>query len=298
MSYQDPFKYGICQNSYITETGKACPKCLDKEVQKIRRTKDFVCSECGGKLKEIPRPKTPWEKYRAAIIGVLILLLGGSGAAFVLLDNQEKAKATIALDKKELVMKLGEKVQLNVTAQVTEKNGALVFKKKTDCVKVSDQGLVEAIKEGNDAILVTYEKRPNIFAICKVQVLPKEEVDTTKIGEKKDTTADKSKVELAEGQEVNTAKKNKTNTTSINPTLKGRSHGKIKLGWGTYSGELVNGKPNGYGTVNIHQHRLLDRTKEIYAEPGDQLECEFRDGVLAGGYGYLIHNGNKIRVRL
>ena len=52
------FRYGICQNSHMEETGKPCPLCQSKQIQKVIATKDLVCSECKEKLKEIPRPNT------------------------------------------------------------------------------------------------------------------------------------------------------------------------------------------------------------------------------------------------
>ena len=71
------FRYGICQNSHVEETGKPCPLCQSKEIQRVIATKDFICSECKEKLKEIPRPPTFWKKYGKVIIGAAIILLLG-----------------------------------------------------------------------------------------------------------------------------------------------------------------------------------------------------------------------------
>lgn len=76
--------------------------------------------------------------------------------------------------------------------------------------------------------------------------------------------------------------------------LNGR--GTIDLGYGTYTGELKNGKPHGYGTITYKQVHKIVASKDFVAQPGDTFEGEFRDGRISG-LGYWKHDGNETAVK-
>ena len=164
------FRYGICQNSHMEETGKPCPLCQSKETQRIIATKEFICSECKGKLKEIPRPPTFWEKYGKLIIAAVVILLIGGGFGIHSLLSGSKGPKAIKLAQKELVMKVGETQVIVPTAEPEGVKATFIFKKKGKNIEVTSGGEVTALKKGEATILVKCEENPDIRALCKIKV--------------------------------------------------------------------------------------------------------------------------------
>lgn len=72
--------------------------------------------------------------------------------------------------------------------------------------------------------------------------------------------------------------------------------GTVDLGYGTYTGELKNGKPHGYGTITYRQSHKIVPSKDFVAQPGDTFEGEFRNGRISG-LGYWKHDGNQTVVK-
>lgn len=72
--------------------------------------------------------------------------------------------------------------------------------------------------------------------------------------------------------------------------------GTVDLGYGTYTGDLKNGKPHGYGTITYKQAHKIVASKDFVAQPGDKFEGEFRDGRISG-LGYWKHDGNETAVK-
>ncbi|MBE6248430.1 MAG: hypothetical protein E7106_04155 [Prevotella sp.] len=170
------FRYGICQNSHMEETGKPCPLCQSKQIQKVIATKDLVCSECKEKLKEIPRPKTFWEKYGTpVIIAAVVLLIGGGFCIYSLLSGS-KGPQKINLVQKELTMKVGETQVITPTVEPEGEKATFIFKPQGKIVKATSGGEITALKKGETTIIVKCEENPEIRAICKVTI---EDRDTT-----------------------------------------------------------------------------------------------------------------------
>ena len=80
------------------------------------------------------------------------------------------------------------------------------------------------------------------------------------------------------------------------PTTPQNGRGTVDLGYGTYTGDLKNGKPHGYGTITYKKEQKIVPSKDFAAQPGDTFEGEFRDGRISG-LGYWNHNGNKTAVK-
>lgn len=87
-----------------------------------------------------------------------------------------------------------------------------------------------------------------------------------------------------------------TSTTSTRNVQNG--HGTVNLGYGTYTGDLKNGKPHGHGTIKYTKSHKIVPSKEYVASPGDTFEGDFRDGVPSGGIGYWTHNGDMKGIKL
>ena len=72
--------------------------------------------------------------------------------------------------------------------------------------------------------------------------------------------------------------------------------GTVNLGYGTYTGDLKNGKPHGYGVITYTKSQKIVPSKNFVANPGDKFEGDFRDGKISG-LGYWTHDGNKTVVK-
>lgn len=164
------FRYGICQNSHMEETGKPCPLCQSKQIQKVIATKDLVCSECKEKLKEIPRPKTFWEQYGTLIIAALVVLLIGGGVGCYSLFGGSKGPQKINLAQKELVMKVGETQVITPNVEPKGEKATFIFKPQDNIVKTTSGGEISALKKGETTIIVKCEENPELRAICKITI--------------------------------------------------------------------------------------------------------------------------------
>lgn len=73
--------------------------------------------------------------------------------------------------------------------------------------------------------------------------------------------------------------------------------GTVNLPYGSYTGDLKNGKPHGYGTITYTVSHRIVPSKDFVANPGDTFEGEFRDGQISG-IGYWKHDGNTTAIKL
>lgn len=71
----------------------------------------------------------------------------------------------------------------------------------------------------------------------------------------------------------------------------------LNLGYGRYTGDMLNGKPHGHGTITYTQSHRIVGSQDFVASPGDRFEGEFRNGKISGGIGYWYHNGDITAVR-
>lgn len=72
------------------------------------------------------------------------------------------------------------------------------------------------------------------------------------------------------------------------------NRGTINLGYGSYTGDLKNGKPHGHGTITYTATHQIVSSKDFVANPGDKFEGEFRNGNIEGGIGYWYHDNGEI----
>lgn len=89
--------WGICTNTSGYEVDgvqKKCSKCMNKEKQAIRASKDFVCEECGEPLTKCPAPKKPIP-WAILIAAAVVVIGGGVGAAMGISSNNKKKEAAL-----------------------------------------------------------------------------------------------------------------------------------------------------------------------------------------------------------
>lgn len=81
------YKYGICLND-------ECTKCKAKEVQQVPLRKEFVCSECGGELRECPPPKRKSYKLPIIIASAVVAVGCGVGGFLAFSGSGHEDKTT------------------------------------------------------------------------------------------------------------------------------------------------------------------------------------------------------------
>ena len=164
---------GICNNVGVCTMAGKVQVITDDDAE-------FKCTECGEELeacKEDPIPIGPNPKKKWIVIALAILLLGGIGFGLYKLFGGPKGPTGIKLDKKELVMKVGETQVIVPTAEPEGVKATFVFKKKGKNIEVTSGGEVTALKKGEATILVKCEENPDIRALCKIKVEDGEEPD-------------------------------------------------------------------------------------------------------------------------
>lgn len=79
------------------------------------------------------------------------------------------------------------------------------------------------------------------------------------------------------------------------PVIKDRKHGNGNLGYGTFTGPIKNGQPNGSGTLRYTSSHLIDSRdpKGRVALPGDYVIGEWKNGKLIQGRWYNSVNNSK-----
>lgn len=129
------------------------------------------------------------------------------------------------------------------------------------------------------------------------QALP---VDTVK-GDSaavKDTAAVDEKQPVEQPQAAPQAEERRQAPQQSRQAAEQSSNGKgtVDLGYGTYTGDLKNGQPHGYGTITYRQRHKIVSSKDFYANPGDRFEGDFRDGRISG-IGYWYHDGEQTAIK-
>lgn len=85
-------------------------------------------------------------------------------------------------------------------------------------------------------------------------------------------------------------------TVTPKPVATNPNYGTVNLGYGTYTGDLKNGKPHGHGTVVYSTSHRVVNSADYYAVRGDKYEGDWRDGRISGGMGYFYHQGDVIAI--
>lgn len=269
------FKYGICLND-------ECPLCKEKKIQQIPMRKDLVCTnpDCGKPLRECPPPKTGPNKKLIGIIATAVLGIAAIICVIFALTNKQpkgdgggdetdsippkKVEIVVALNHTEKIMKVGESDTLIATVTPADVHATLVWQasKKSNAVEVSE-GIVKAKEVGESKVQVkAIVGTDTVKAVCAytIEAVEKEVIqETEKPGRKKHD--DK------EG---------------------GATSGTLKLSYGTYTGKIVNGYPNGQGRLIYSRPRQINKfdSKGRTANAGDVVQGVFKNGFFTVGKHY------------
>lgn len=80
------------------------------------------------------------------------------------------------------------------------------------------------------------------------------------------------------------------------PKPQNPNYGTVNLGYGTYTGDLKNGKPHGHGRIKYTREQQIVSSKDFVAKPGDEFEGDFREGKISS-MGYWYHDGQQTAVK-
>ena len=142
--------------------------------------------------------------------------------------------------------------------------------------------LVLALGGGAIALMPSGDKE-------KAQVPEATAVDPAQPATAPETSVEESKPEVESESQPEVKKE-----AEASALVTGR--GTITLSYGSYTGDLKNGKPHGYGVITYSKSQKIVPSKDFVANPGDKFEGDFRDGKISG-LGYWIHDGNKTVVK-
>lgn len=261
------FKYGICLND-------ECPLCKEKKIQQIPMRKELVCTnpECGKPLRECPPPqKGPKWKKIAAIVGAVAGIAAIGGGAYLLWPNEEQKtdansdnpniepapKIEISLNHQSKTLKVGETDTLRTTIMPEGTEATYIWKASKDGTLEVQDGIVKAIKEGNGKIQVqAIVGKDTLKRVCKYTI-ENGKIDPTPQPEPKPGPLPQPDKEL-------------------------------KLSYGTYTGQIKNGYPNGQGRLVYSTSRQINRNdpKGREANSGDVVQGTFVNGFITIGKHY------------
>ena len=249
---------GICKNF------GECDLADNKEVQEAEKS-NFVCEECGKPLYPVSGDgskngggkTTPPDKKRKIIIGSLIaLLLAGGGTAAFLAFSGNSDDSRNETEKEAIVAE--------TSAEDQEKEEVVEKPSRAFVKEIASTEQMLTMKKGQ-TVQLNYTTNP-------VQHDEKIVFSST------DSTVATVTVE---GKRTNS-----------NPVA--GANRSVNLGYGTYSGDLSGGKPDGQGQIRFTRTHQLPGG--VTAEPGDVLKGVFMNGTISIG-DLVKSNGEVIHVR-
>jgi len=273
---------GICKNF------GECDMADNKEVQEVEKS-NFVCEECGKPLHPVDGgSKTAGsgggsgpgsnKKLMGIIAGAVLGVAAIGGGIYALTGGSDKQedgekpqapRVSVALNHTQKTLKVGETDTLVATVTPSDVNATILWRpsKKSNAVEVSN-GIVTAKEEGESKVQVqVIANGDTVSSICSYIV----------------EKADKAVTEV------------KPVDKPVNKPTNG--YGTVDLGYGSYTGDLKNGKPHGHGTITYKTSRKVVSWGDEVAKPGDKFEGDFRDGAI-NGLGYLkTRDGNVIAIQ-
>ena len=147
-----------------------CSKADAKEVQEVNLGDDFICSNCGSDLQEIPIPPgVPWGLITVIVAVVTVLGFG----AYMLFFWPPPPPPVLSINPKEANVLAGETVKLTATIEPEDKKVKWNWTSGDEGVAtVNDRGVVTGVSEGSVTITVTDEKSKVSESVSVIVVPP------------------------------------------------------------------------------------------------------------------------------
>lgn len=147
------------------------------------------------------------------------------------------------------------------------------------------------------------ENKDNVVAIDSMTNVQKEKEDsigsTTKVASTSTSSQQETKPSTVDEQILSSTADNQGNTSTTNveipqktSSFHKKNNGTLSLGYGTWTGGIKNGKPDGNGRITFHSSHRVSSTLE--ATPGDYIIGYYERGKLVSGK-YYDSNGNYIK---
>ncbi len=138
---------------------------------------------------------------------------------------------------------------------------------------------VEVVEEVQEPIPA--EHASNVHDI-KPAVPVKQEGTEAKINEPKQAPAKKDD---NQGNRISKESRQESGhaSTSQNTSPSVSKSGTLSLGYGTWTGGIRNGKPDGSGTIVFHSAHRVDKSTSYQASPGDYFKALYDNGSLVSG---------------
>lgn len=247
------------------------------------------------------RPKVTKKRRTLFAIAVVCLIILGAVSYFYFSKKNPKEipLKEIVLPQQEYVFNEGDSLFIKPELVPTDASDSILIwsSNAPDIVKVSEGGRIEAIKPGS-AVLTVSNSKGSIKSLIPITI--KSEPST--IEEKVITphvvnpSSESPKALGKEKKEISKEKKKGSNADPKPSTIQsGKSHsdntqtssvstnGTLSLGYGTWTGEIKNGKPNGRGKIVFTSSHRIDRSTREIANPGDYFIANYDNGHLING---------------
>lgn len=314
-----------------------CSKAKNKEIQEADIA-NFVCAECGKPLMKVnvtppPPPGSWWKRHgKQVMIGAAAVAIIGIAIIFQMKKEEFTIvpPTNISLSKDRSKIFVGETDTLQAILSPEGATAQLKWATSdTTIIKVVD-GVVTAVSHGKAKVGVQVVENKQLKAFCEytvkenvpnatVSIVPlastslkvggniKLSAKVTPEGSTVSwTSSDESIASVSADGKITALKAGNVEITVQNGDAKDAvkievkdNGGGVNLGYGTYTGQIRNGKPEGQGRIvytKAHRIAKYDIQGRV-AQPGESVSGVFHDGEITIGkhfdaYGNFIESLN------
>lgn len=261
------YRYGKCLN-------EKCDRSKDKRPLEIPSRKEFKCPDCGEPLYETAPPKVsknflPWIFGGIAVCALAFFIV------WICVTPSGANVESLTFPDESVEMGVGETMQLQPTIMPQGIDVPVTWTTDNPEVATVNNGEVTAQNPGTAVITANAD---NVQGVCVVNVIAPVDIPPTGVEETE---------EVEEQPKEEKKETDKKPITPVNP-----NYGTVTLSYGTYTGDLKNGKPHGHGTVVYNTATRIVPSQDYMANPGNKVEADWRDGKIAGGIVYWYHDGD------
>ena len=160
-SERDRYKYGVCTNR--DKDGKPCPKCDNKEIQKVRMGQDFVCEECKEPMRQVPPPKSSTPKGKVIGIIATIIIIFGCIATYLFVFNKSDNPPVVVNIEEELIVKPDSTLDEQSSAGIDSISKSIELEDKDESIIIPPPvtKATVSVKGGSYIGQVKNEKQPH-----------------------------------------------------------------------------------------------------------------------------------------
>lgn len=183
------------------------------------------------------------------------------------MGTKEVPVNNLSVSNSKVSLKEGEETKLNLTVEPDNYTEGIDYESNNPEIAVVEDGFIKAKKKGSAQITIKTAKSGKSLTI-----------------------------------NVNVNDKDSGNNGGSDGSgpQKGRYHGTLSLGYGSYSGDILNGKPDGAGVLTYKGHQKAGRNfktgEDVFAESGERVDGTWANGYLSSGT-LFKKDGNAIKIK-